>query len=281
MHDGFNPVELIDGDYAAGLILLCDHAYNVLPERYGSLGLPKSEFARHIAFDIGARDVTVALARLLGAPAVMATFSRLLVDPNRGEDDPTVIMRLSDGTVVPGNHPISDAEIAHRLDAFHRPYHDAVDAAIDKAFAHGKAPVLFSVHSFTPVWRGDARPWEVGLLWDKDPRLTQPLLEALRAEGDLTVGDNEPYSGALRNDTLYRHGTARGLTHSLLELRQDLIGTQREAEAWAKRLAPMLRSALALEGMHDIRHFGSRSGPVETRPNPTLAAGDAKVPAGE
>lgn len=273
MSDGFDPVEIIDGDYSGGLILICDHAYNTLPVRYGSLGLPRAEFGRHIAFDIGARDVTVALARLTGAPAIMSTFSRLLIDPNRGEDDPTVIMRLSDGTVVPGNHPISNEEIEYRLDHFHRPYHEAIDAEIDRAFVAGKAPVLFAVHSFTPVWRGTERPWEVGLLWDEDPRLTEPLLAALAAESDLTVGDNEPYSGALCNDTLYRHGTARGLSHTLLELRQDLIDTPQKAAGWAERLAPMLRSALALEGMHDVRHFGSKTGPVEARPNPVLAGG--------
>lgn len=275
MVDGFDPVEIIEGDYGCGLILVCDHAYNRIPPAYGDLGLPESAFARHIGYDIGAHDVTVELARLTGAPAVMATFSRLLVDPNRGEDDPTVVMRLSDGTIIPGNNPMSVDEVERRLANYHRPYHRAVDAAIDAALERGVAPALFAVHSFTPIWRGIARPWEVGLLWDSDPRLIEPMLAALRAEGDLTVGDNEPYNGALRNDTMYRHGTARGLAHCLIELRQDLIDTPDKAVGWARRLAPMLEAALALEGVCEIRHFGSRTGPVEQHPNPAPAVRNA------
>jgi len=172
MSDIYDPVETIEGDPAMGLVLICDHARNALPSAYGSLGLPASEFERHIAYDIGARQVTLALARLLGAPAVLSTFSRLLIDPNRGADDPTVVMRLSDGTVIPGNHPLAPEELEKRLRLYHAPYRAAVEAAIDRCFAAGVVPAVFSIHSFTPQWKGFRRPWDVALLWDKDPRFT-------------------------------------------------------------------------------------------------------------
>ncbi len=184
MEEAFSPVEVVGGDWSKGLLLLCDHARNALPAQYGTLGVPPKEFVRHIAYDIGARDVTLGLARRLGVPAVLSTFSRLLIDPNRGEDDPTIVMRLSDGTVIPGNHPISEAEIARRIEHFHRPYHEAIDAAIRQALRHGVIPAVLSIHSFTPSWKAFRRPWQVALLWDSDPRFTRPLLEALaRARG--------------------------------------------------------------------------------------------------
>ncbi|MCU0790139.1 MAG: N-formylglutamate amidohydrolase [Nitratireductor sp.] len=266
MEETFSPVELIDGDWSRGLLLLCDHARNTIPAGYGTLGVPPGELVRHIAYDIGARDVTLGLAQRLGVPAVLSTFSRLLIDPNRGEDDPTIVMRLSDGTIIPGNHPISEAEIAHRIERFHRPYHDAIEAAINKALRHGVVPAVFSIHSFTPSWKAFRRPWQVALLWDSDPRFTDPLINALRADGSLTVGDNEPYDGALRNDTMYRHCTRRGLAHALIEIRQDLIGHEAGASEWCDRLAPMLEEINGLAQLHAIRHFGSRTGPVEPMP---------------
>ena len=262
MDDGFNPVEMIAGDVSRGLVLLCDHACNNLPAEYGNLGLGEEAFQRHIAYDIGARDVTLALAERLGVPAVMTTFSRLLIDPNRGEDDPTIIMRLSDGTVIPGNHPISQDEIKRRIERFHRPYHMAIEALLGEALREGHVPAIFSIHSFTDQWKGVARPWEVALLWDNDPRFTLPMLQELRATQRFTVGDNEPYDGALRNDTMFRHCTARGLAHTLIEIRQDLIGTREGAMEWAELLAPMLERVNALGALHEIRHMGSRTGPV-------------------
>lgn len=270
MSDFFDPVERIDGDFAKGLLLLCDHASNALPPEYGNLGLGPEEFKRHIAYDIGARDVTIELSRRLGVPTVMSTFSRLLVDPNRGEDDPTVIMRLSDGVVVPGNHPISPEETERRLTQFHRPYHQAVDDAIDACFAAGTVPAVFSIHSFTSSWKGVSRPWEIALLWDSDPRFTRPLLDLLRVDRSILVGDNEPYDGALRNDTMYRHCVTRGLAHTLIEFRQDLIDDPKGVAAWCDRLAPMLEQVNGLAQLHETRHFGSRNGDVELRENPPL-----------
>jgi len=258
----FDPVEIVPGNNAGGLLLLCDHARNGIPREYGRLGLAEDAFSRHIAYDIGARAVTLGLANRLGAPAMLTTWSRLLIDPNRGEDDPTLVMRISDGAVVPGNHPISEEEIERRLERYHRPYHRAVAARIDAMVAAGKPPAIFSVHSFTPSWKGVRRPWDVALLWDSDPRMTEAMLAELRAVDGLAVGDNEPYDGALRNDTMYRHCTLRGLAHALIEIRQDLISDDTGVARWVELLAPMLARANGLAQLHEVRHFGSRTGPV-------------------
>jgi len=232
----------IPGDLKRGIILIADHARNSLPAEYGSLGLPLEQFERHIAYDIGVEAVTRGLALALGCPALLAAFSRLLIDPNRGADDPILIMRVSDGAVIPGNALVDDKEREKRLTRFHRPYHAAIRAEIDAALAEGTAPLLVSIHSFTPYWKGISRPWHVGILWDQDDRFAAHLLGALKARGDLHVGDNEPYSGALEGDTLYTHGTRRGLRHGLIEIRQDLIARQTGVDEWISRLAPILEA---------------------------------------
>jgi predicted N-formylglutamate amidohydrolase len=260
--DAFVPYASVDGDPASGLILICDHAENRLPARYGTLGLGADALARHIAWDPGARDVTLELARRLHAPAVLSRFSRLLIDPNRGRDDPTLIMRISDRAVVPGNARIDQPEREEREARYYRPYDDAIGRAVEAALATGTVPAIVSIHSFTPVWRGRGRPWQVGVLWDADPRLAQPLIESLRSDDELVVGDNEPYSGALVGDTLYRHATRRGLAHALIELRQDLIADEAGVEAWAGRLAAILGDLNRLPALHEIRHHGSRTGAV-------------------
>jgi predicted N-formylglutamate amidohydrolase len=232
----------ISGDLKRGIILIADHARNTLPAEYASLGLPPQQFERHIAYDIGVERVTRGLAVRLGCPALFATFSRLLIDPNRSADDPTLIMRVSDGAIIPGNAFIDEAEREKRLARFHRPYHAALAAEIDAALGQGIDPLLVSIHSFTPYWKGIPRPWDVGVLWDQDHRFAYFLLAALKAQGDLCVGDNEPYSGALEGDTLYTHGTSRGLRHGLIEIRQDLIARQTGVDEWISRLAPILEA---------------------------------------
>jgi predicted N-formylglutamate amidohydrolase len=233
---------VIAGRADAGLVLLCDHASNAFPPGYGTLGLQPDQLQRHIAYDIGAGEITRTLARSLGVPAVLTHYSRLLIDPNRGLDDPTLIMRLSDGAIVPGNRRLDQAEREKRVERFYRPYHDAIDRVLDRCLATGVAPALLSVHSFTELWRGTPRPWHVGVLWAAEGRLAGPLLDTFRADGDLVVGDNEPYAGQLEGDTLWQHGTLRGLVHAALEVRQDLIGTPAGQRAWARRLERVLRA---------------------------------------
>ncbi len=235
-----NAFEAVPGD--RGLLFLCDHASNRLPE--GALGLDPMLLSTHIAYDIGAAEVTRALAGAYGAPAFLGAWSRLLIDLNRGADDPTLVMKLSDGSIIPGNARADAAEIARRTAAFHAPYHGAIAAALDRM---GPDAVVISMHSFTPAWKGRPRPWEVGVLYDRDRRLADPLMARLKEAG-FTVGDNEPYSGALEGDTLYRHGTCRGLPHVLIEIRQDLIGSDGKAQAFAARLKPILDAAL--DDMH-------------------------------
>jgi predicted N-formylglutamate amidohydrolase len=242
---------------------LCDHAENTLPPEYGTLGLPPEELERHIAYDPGAAGITRHMARLLGAPAVLTRYSRLLIDPNRGENDPTLIMRISDGAVVPGNARITQAERQARIEHFYKPYHEAVDRIIDAMIAAGKTPVIFSIHSFTEKWRGWARPWEVGVLWDRDPRLAVPLIDALRSDPALTVGDNEPYSGSLPGDCVNKHATARGLANALIEVRQDLIRDEAGQIEWAELLASHLQGILSRQDanltFHEARYYGSHS----------------------
>lgn len=240
---------VLPGRANAGLVLLCDHAENTLPPEYGTLGLPPSELQRHIAFDIGAAAVVEELSHLLGAPAVLTRFSRLLIDPNRGLDDPTLVMRLSDGAIIPGNRHLDATERERRIERWYRPYHTAVDAVIDAAHAHHPHPALLSVHSFTEVWRGEIRPWQVGVLWDADDRLPVPLIDRFVAEGDLLVGANEPYTGRLKGDCMWMHGTQRGLPHAIIEIRQDLIRDAAGQKEWAERIARILRQISGRRGL--------------------------------
>lgn len=240
-----HPVEIVPGDAARGLLLICEHASNHVPEDLAQLGLPEPEFSRHIAYDIGAAAVTRHLAARLGAPAILTRFSRLIIDPNRGAQDPTLVMRLSDGAIVPGNARIDEAGKQARLARFYAPFDAAVDAAVDAALATGVPPAIVTIHSFTPAWRTIPRPWHVGILWDRDDRLSVPLIAGLRADpADLVVGDNQPYGGGLPGDTIDRHALARGLRNALVEIRQDLIAGEDGQIAWADRFARLLKPLL-------------------------------------
>jgi len=236
----FEPYEIVAGQGHGRLILLCDHASNRLPGEYGSLGLDAAQFERHIAYDIGAAALTRGLSRRLGATAVLSCFSRLLIDPNRGMDDPTLIMRISDGAAVPGNREVDEAERARRIARFHRPYHEAIADVVAKVRAQGHVPFLVSIHSFTPVWRGWPRPWHVGILWDRDEAVARAMIRGFLAQGDLVVGDNEPYHGALEGDTLNTHSTRPGLPHALIEVRQDLIAAKTGVDEWVERVAKVV-----------------------------------------
>ncbi|MCC5780079.1 N-formylglutamate amidohydrolase [Nitratireductor sp. B36] len=255
-----SPFELIPGDPARGIVLVADHAKRALPETYGALGLPTSEFERHIAYDIGVEMVTRTLSARLGVPAVLGGFSRLLIDPNRGINDPTLIRQLYDGTIIPGNYPLPPEERQKRIDHFYRPFHHAVDEAVrGVGEAIGGAPLIIAIHSFTPSLLGRKRPWEVGVLWDIDSRAAGPLIEMLRADGNLTVGDNEPYDGAYPGDTMHQHATMKGFPYALIELRQDLIAGQDGAIAWSETLAPMVEAINTRPDIHKVMHFGSRT----------------------
>lgn len=221
-----------------------------MPAEYDTLGLPQAQLERHIGYDIGAAGVTRELARLTGAPALMSNYSRILIDPNRGSDDPTLIMRLSDGAVVPGNAKVDDVERKKRVERYYAPYHQAIELAIDQAIEEGHPPAILSIHTFTENWRGVLRPWHAGVLWDNDPRFPVPLLQALQAEDDIVADENVPYTGELKGDCLYQHGTQRGLAHALIEIRQDLVRDAKGQLEWAERLARILDGIKANAAAH-------------------------------
>ncbi|MBF9057773.1 N-formylglutamate amidohydrolase [Rhodobacterales bacterium HKCCSP123] len=234
----------IDGAERSGRwVVTCDHASNRVPPEVagGDLGLPPEDMARHIAYDVGAAGVARALAEALASPVILSDFSRLVIDPNRGEDDPTLLMKIYDGSIIPANRHADAAELERRLERYHRPYH----RGIERLIASRDAPVIVAVHSFTPQFLGrPPRPWHVGVLYAGDTRLAYPLLARLNAEPDLCVGDNQPYSGHLPGDALDRHGVQTGLPHVLVEVRNDLIEKSEDQRAWGLRLARMLDAAL-------------------------------------
>lgn len=262
--------EVIPGRFDAGLIVLCDHATNALPSEYGTLGLPPAELERHIGYDIGAAAMTRQVAQILDAPAILTRFSRLLIDPNRGLDDPTLIMRISDGAVVPGNRHLDAEERERRVRRFYEPYHQRVDGLIESCVAAGVPPVLLSIHSFTDNWKGAPRPWHAAILWDRDYRFSVPLLEALRSDAGIVVGENEPYDGKLAGDCMWQHGTRRGLAHTIIEVRQDLIRAPEGQLAWAQRLADAVKMVFdrpdVREAMHTVQYFGSHTDTEGTPP---------------
>ncbi|GGG71178.1 N-formylglutamate amidohydrolase [Salipiger pallidus] len=207
----------------------------------GTLGLPREDMARHIAYDVGALGTARALAVALDAPLVHAGFSRLVIDPNRGEDDPTLLMKLYDGTIIPGNRHADAAERTRRLEQYWRPYHDA----IERLAARREDVVLVAMHSFTPQLRGrPPRPWHVGILHAWDSRLSDPLIARLQAQEGLVVGRNQPYPGHLPGDSMHRNALMHGRHNTLIELRSDLIETADAQAEWGARLAPLLRAAL-------------------------------------
>lgn len=227
-------------------LITCDHATNHVPEwvNGGDLGLDPADMQRHIAYDVGAAGVTRHLARALDSPAILSKFSRLVIDPNRGEDDPTLLMKLYDGTIIPANRHADDAERTRRLDALHRPYH----AAYADLAGRRDDVVICAVHSFTPQLKGRLpRPWEVGVLYAGDDRLARPFLTACRARG-WCVGDNEPYSGHLPGDAVDRHALRDGRLNVLIEVRSDLIVDAQGQALWAANLAPILKDVLAQSG---------------------------------
>lgn len=237
--------QIVGADRPGRWLVTCDHASNAVPPMVGGgdLGLPEADMNRHIAYDIGAAEVTLRLADLLDAPAILSTFSRLVIDPNRGEDDPTLLMQIYDGTVIPGNRDIDAAERERRLNLLYRPYHDA----IVRLGAKRDDRVFLPIHSYTPRLNGrPERPWHIGVLHDdKDSRFANALIARLRQESDLFVGDNEPYSGALAGDSVDRHALQTGRANALIEIRHDLIDTSEGQARWAQRLAPILEDALA------------------------------------
>jgi predicted N-formylglutamate amidohydrolase len=226
-------------------LLVCDHASPRIPGHLGNLGLAPTVLEQHVAWDIGAADLTRGLAAALDVPAVLAAWSRLVVDCNRALDTPSAFPTQSDGMPIPGNESLDPAERERRAERFHRPYHAAIERLVAELRERVERPAFIALHSFTPRMNGCDRPWEVGVLWDRDDRIAAPLLAALRHRG-LCVGDNEPYSGRHpTNYTVDRHGAARLSPHVSIEVRQDLIADPAGVARWVNLLAMDLGPILA------------------------------------
>ena len=244
------PVREFNAAGGSPFLLTCDHYGRLLPRALGDLGLPESELTRHIAWDIGIAGVAERMSELLDAHLIAQRYSRLVIDCNRPPSAASSIPRISEATVIPANEGLAREDAEKRRTEIFDPYHRRIDEVIDARRGRGLPTVLVSLHSFTPVYAGIARPWHIGTLYQRDTHLPPLLLQALRAEGDLVVGDNEPY--AVSDDTDYTipvHGEARGLINTGIEIRQDLIADPAGQIAWAERLArifgeiePLLRA---------------------------------------
>lgn len=230
----------------APVFLVCDHASARIPGTLGTLGLDDGDLTRHIAIDIGAAALTEMLAARFDAPAVMAGYSRLVIDCNREPADHTSIREISEGMVIPGNRRLSPAQRDARIREVFEPYHVAAAAQLDAFEARGVVPVFLSIHSFTPRFRDVERPWHVGVLSNSDRRIADPLIAALSADASLVVGDNEPYSAMhFAGYSMEAHAVTRGLASVMIEVRQDLVADGTGVERWAGLLHGALAPILA------------------------------------
>jgi predicted N-formylglutamate amidohydrolase len=247
------PVVIDHPDGPSDFFLVCDHAGRRMPRRLGQLGVSDGEMERHIAYDIGAAGVAVRLADALDATLIRQIYSRLVIDCNRDPSVPSSIPEISETTAIPGNVGLTEAQRAARRVALFEPYHSAITAALDARAARGQPTAFVAVHSFTPVYKGEVRPWHAGVLYNRDARLSLLLKQLLLAEGDLVVGDNEPYFvNDLTDYSIPVHAERRGLPYLELEIRQDLIATEAGQAEWAARLARLLLLVWA--------EFGASSG---------------------
>jgi predicted N-formylglutamate amidohydrolase len=242
--DEVAPLTVYNIGGTSPLLLVADHAANLIPRALGDLGVSESERARHIGWDIGIAGVSRRLADALDAVLILQNYSRLVIDCNRPPGVPSSMPEVSDVTPVPGNADLSEADKAMRVSEIFQPYHDAIKAELDRRHSNGKPVALIAMHSFTPVFKGVARPWHIGLLYNRDVRLSQSLLALLRQEPDLLVGDQEPYTVDDQTDyTIPVHGERRRLHHTAVEIRQDLIVEETGQQKWAALLARLLPQA--------------------------------------
>ena len=239
------PVLLERAEASSPFVITCDHAGQLIPRSLGDLGVPASERERHIGWDIGALGVARELSSRLDAVLIAQRYSRLVIDCNRPPDSPELITVRSEATDIPGNRELGAGAREARLSCIYEPYHQAIREVLDARARATRATLFISVHSFTPVYLGRPRAWQVGVLYGRDARLARPVLEHLRAGGDFFVGDNEPYRIDDKDQGIPAHALARGLPNVLFEIRQDLIVRAPQQQAWGQRLAAVLRLALA------------------------------------
>ena len=239
-----DPVIIRHADGASPFFITCDHAGRRIPKALGDLGLPAAEFDRHIAWDIGAAGVSRLISDALNAPLVEQVYSRLVIDCNRDPTVPSAMPQISELTPVPANVDISPAERQARIGDVFMPYQAAITDLLDRRAAEGRETLLVAMHSFTPVFKGFVRPWHVGVLYNRDPRLALLLFDLFHKEGDLVVGDNEPYHVSDATDYgIPVHGERRKIPHVEIEIRQDLIADEKGQRTWADRLVRLLPRA--------------------------------------
>ncbi len=241
-----SPYRIENAAGRSRIVLTCDHASHAVPKRLGNLGVDAIHLQRHIGWDIGAAEVTVRLAKRFDALAVLSGYSRLVIDCNRTPDSATSILESSDGTRIPGNIGLAPEEASQRTSDLFVPYHRAIANALDRIRRTGATPVFVAVHSFTARMNGGpARPWHFGVLWDEDPRVAVPLIEALRRNDDVLVGDNQPYSGRDHFDFSQDfHASSRGIPSALVEIRENLIRDEEGIAIYADMLGDALESVL-------------------------------------
>lgn len=241
----------VEGRADARALVVCDHASAAIPANLGNLGVGEVERTSHVAWDIGAARVAVLVAEALGCPAVLAGISRLVIDCNRQPGDPSSIPARTCGVRVPGNDAVDEAEADNRARSWFWPYHTEIGDRIAHLWRNGRPPAVVAIHSFTPCIQGQMpRRWHVGVLWNRDPRMAVPVLAALRARGDLVVGDNQPYSGREINYTLDTHAGAAGLPNLSFEIRQDQVADEAGCVRWATILAGVLGDVLADDSLY-------------------------------
>lgn len=238
------PVRVLRETGSSDLFLTADHAGRLIPAALGDLGVSEAERQRHIAWDIGIAATTEHLSALLDATAVLQTYSRLVIDCNRDPGWPTAMPDISEFTPIPGNRDLTPEDRVARVDAIFTPYHQTITKLLDARQTAGRRTVLVAMHSFTPVFKGESRAMQVGILYNHDRRLAQTLLSLLRQEGDLIIGDNAPYAITENSDYgIPTHGEKRGLPHVEIEIRQDLIAGETGQKSWAERFARLLTAA--------------------------------------
>ena len=243
------------------ILFICDHASNTIPSKYKNLGLSQKLLSEHISYDIGAAGLTQKMANLMNAQAILSNFSRLLIDPNRSVDDPTSIMLFADKYIIPGNRSITDQDTKIRISEFYNQYHEKIEDVIASLLNDSIVPILISIHSFTRKFRDKIRPWEISILWDSDDRISAPLIDLLERDNNYVIGDNQPYKGYLRGDTLFTHATSRGLPHVLIEIRNDLIADEVGQEKIANYLTKKLSQVISAnhKNLRNMKQYGTKS----------------------
>ena len=248
------PFKVINRAGRTPLLLICDHASRGVPKALGNLGLDADVFERHIAYDIGTENIALGLSDLIDAPLVLGGFSRLVIDLNRPLEHPDSMVEYIDSTRIPGNIGLTKMARLQRVKELFDPYHEAIKQEITRLSASGMPPIILSVHSFSPNYGMHPRPWDIGVLWNRDPRIATPLIDILKTF-NLKVGDNQPYSGKELAYTINKHGGARGLANCVIEINQGQLSDDGGIKNWISTMNEVLRILLRDKGLNKIEHF--------------------------